>query len=36
MIGFFKDEMTLKTILLIYDPIITSNALASCVIGLKE
>jgi hypothetical protein len=36
-IGFFEDEMRLKTILLIYDLIITSNASVSCVmIGLKE
>jgi hypothetical protein len=33
MIGFVKDEMTLKTTLLLCDPIITINALVSCIIG---
>jgi hypothetical protein len=36
MTRFFGDEMTLKTILLMCDPIITSNVLVSCVIGLEE
>jgi len=36
MIGFVKDEMTLKTTLLVCDPIVISDALVSCVIGLKE
>jgi hypothetical protein len=36
MIGFVRDEMTLKTTLLVCDPIVISDALVSCVIGLKE
>jgi hypothetical protein len=36
MTRFFGDEMTLKTILLMCEPIVTSNALVSCVIGLDE
>jgi hypothetical protein len=36
MIGFVKDEMTLRTTLLLSDPIVTINALVSCVIGLEE
>jgi hypothetical protein len=36
MTRLFGDEMTLKTILLMFDPIVTSNLLVSCVIGLEE
>jgi hypothetical protein len=36
MIGFVEDEMTLKTTLLLCDPIIIVNALVSCVIGPEE
>jgi hypothetical protein len=36
MIGFVGNEMTLKTTLLLCDPIITVNALVSCVTGLEE
>jgi hypothetical protein len=36
MIGFVKDDMTLKTTLLLCDPIIIVNALVSCIIGLEE
>jgi hypothetical protein len=36
MIGFVQDEMTLKTTLLLCDPIIIVNALVSCIIGLEE
>jgi hypothetical protein len=36
MIGFVVDEMTLKTTLLLHDPIVTINALVSCVIGHEE
>jgi hypothetical protein len=36
MIGFFGDEMTLKTTLLLYDPIVTINDLVSCVTSLEE
>jgi hypothetical protein len=36
MMGFVEDEMTLKTILLLCDPIITINALVSCITGLEE
>ncbi len=36
MIGFVKDEMPLKTTLLKCNPMLISNTLVSCVIGLKE
>ncbi len=36
MIGFVRDEMTLKTTLLLCDPIVTVNTLVSCVKGPKE
>jgi hypothetical protein len=36
MIGFVEDGMTLKTIVLLCDPIIIINALVSCVIGLED
>jgi hypothetical protein len=36
MIGFVGDEMTLKTTLLLFDPIITINVLVSWVIGLEK
>jgi hypothetical protein len=36
MIGFVEDEMTLKTTLLICDPMVISNALVSCVISFEE
>jgi len=36
MIGFVQDEMTLKTTLLLCDPIIIVNAMVSCIIGLEE
>jgi len=36
MIGFLKDEMTLKTTLLVWELMITSNGLVSCVIGRDE
>ncbi len=36
MTRFFGDETTLKTILLMCDPIVISNALVSYVIGLEE
>jgi hypothetical protein len=36
MIGFVENEMTLKTILLVCDPMVISNALVSCIIGLVE
>jgi hypothetical protein len=36
MTRFFADEMTLETILLMCDPIVISNVLVSCVIGLEE
>ncbi len=36
MIGFARDEMTLKKILILCDPIITINTLISCIIGLEE
>ncbi len=36
MIRFVEDEMTLKTTLLLCDPIVTINALVSCVTCLEE
>ncbi len=36
MIGFVGDEMTLKTTLLLCDPIVIVNALVSCVISFEE
>jgi hypothetical protein len=36
MIRFVGDEMTLKTTLLVCDPMVISNALVSCVIGFKK
>jgi hypothetical protein len=36
MISFVEDHMTLKTILLLCDPIIIVNALVSCVTSPKE
>ncbi len=36
MIGFFGDEMTLKTTLLMCEPMVTFNALVSCVTSLDE
>jgi len=33
MIGFLGDEMTLKTTLLVWEPMVTSNGLVSWVIG---
>ncbi len=36
MIGFVGDEMTLKTTLLLCDPIIIINVLVSCVISFEE
>jgi hypothetical protein len=36
MIGFIEDEMTLKTTLLLCDPIITINAFVSCITSLEE
>jgi hypothetical protein len=36
IIGFFGDEMKLNTTLLECDPMVISNALVSCVIGLEE
>ncbi len=36
MTRFFGDETTLKTILLMCDPIVISNALVSYVMGLEE
>jgi len=36
MIRFVKDEMTLKTTLLLCDPIVTVNALVSCIISPEE
>jgi hypothetical protein len=36
IIGLARDEMTLNTTLLLCDPIVTVNALVSCVTSLKE
>jgi len=36
MIRFVKDEITLKITLLLCDPIITINALVSCIRCLKK
>jgi hypothetical protein len=36
MIRFVGYEMTLKTTLLVCDPMVISNALVSCVIGFKK
>ncbi len=36
MIGFVEDEMTLKTTLLLSDPIVIVNTLVSCVTSLEE
>jgi hypothetical protein len=36
MIGFVRDEMTLKTTLLMCDPIVTVNALVSCITSLEK
>ncbi len=36
MIGFFENEMTLKTTLLVWDPMVTSNGLVSCVTSPNE
>jgi hypothetical protein len=36
MIGFVENEMTLKTISLVCDSMVISNALVSCIIGLAE
>jgi hypothetical protein len=36
IIGFFWDEMKLNTTLLECDPMVISNALVSCVIGLEK
>jgi hypothetical protein len=35
-IMFFEEKITLKTTLLVYYPIVTSNALVSCVISPKN
>jgi hypothetical protein len=35
MIGFVRDEMTLKTTLLLCDPIVIVNILVSCVTHLE-
>jgi hypothetical protein len=36
MIGFIGNEMTLKTTLLVWKPVVTFNGLVSWVIGLHE
>jgi hypothetical protein len=36
MTRFLGDEMTLKTTLLVWEPIVTSNGLVSCVTNLDE
>jgi hypothetical protein len=36
MTRFFEDEMTLKTTLLVWESMVTSNGLVTCVIGLDE
>jgi hypothetical protein len=36
MIRFVRYEMTLKTILLLYDPIVIINDLISCIIGFEK
>ncbi len=36
MIGFVRDETTLKIILLLCDPIVIFNTLVSCVTSLEE
>jgi hypothetical protein len=36
MVGFVREEMTLKTTLLVCDPMVISNSLVSCIIGLEK
>ncbi len=36
MTSFFEDEMTLKTTVLVWKPMVTSNGLVSQVTGLDE
>jgi hypothetical protein len=36
MIVFFEDEMTLKTTFLVWEPMVTSSGLISCVINHNE
>jgi hypothetical protein len=36
MTWFLKDEMTLNTTLLVWKPMVTSNAFISCVIGIDK
>jgi hypothetical protein len=36
MMGFVGDEMTLKTIPLVCDPMVTSSLLVSCIASLKK
>jgi len=36
MTRFLRNEMTLKTILLVWELMVTFNGLVSCVIGLDE
>jgi hypothetical protein len=36
MTRFLGDEMTLKTTLLVWEPIVTFNGLVSCVVGPNE
>jgi hypothetical protein len=36
MVGFVGEEMTLKTTLLVCDPMVISNSLVSCIIGLEK
>ncbi len=36
MIGFVGDEMTLKTIPLVCDPMVTSSLLVSCIASLEK
>jgi hypothetical protein len=36
MTWFLRDEMTLKTTLLVWEPMVTSNGLVSCVINFYE
>jgi hypothetical protein len=36
MMGFVEDEMTLKTIPLVCDPMVTSSLLVSCITSLEK
>ncbi len=36
MVGFAREEMTLKTTLLVCDPMVISNSLVSCIIGFEK